>query len=537
MNRRGVYQLELAAGAAVLAGMIVVALLALSGIIQPSRPSSDWKPPGDGSELVQTRSRKTDPPQYVGLVSGGCATSNCHGGHQSPNAVWKISAFVFQQQDPHTQAFEVLFEERSREMIRWLTRSGTEQRMQDTAWYLQQLEARCVSCHATPLPESIGKSSKDAGVEFAYQHYAQGVSCEACHGPASQWVHEHLSASWSPGPEQQENRRQIVDKESFGFHDLEQLPSAARTCAGCHLGAPGVANEPPGWHEVTHDLIAAGHPRLDFEFSAWYASVPPHWDSSRELRPDFHTDAWIHGQTEALRSRARLVTGQAQHRSGLELANFDCFACHHSLRVPSAFSTGAGIGLEGSQLTFGSCWKVFQQLHSEQVDRVNQEITDSLTQHARSGEPRQESRQPAWVSFGPPKGLTPQTLASELADYPQPIGDGQERSIASWDELVSWYYAAAAVLRDAEFEAQSSPEMARRVEMTRLGLDDLRREMEQMLGGDPEGPPEKSRYASPRRFVAPATWNSPEIGDRSMRINATLEAVRTALRSLWKDAP
>jgi hypothetical protein len=29
---------------------------------------------------------------------------------------------------------------------------------------------------------------------------------------------------------------------------------------------------------VDHDLIAAGHPRLNFEFNAYFESLPAHWD-------------------------------------------------------------------------------------------------------------------------------------------------------------------------------------------------------------------------------------------------------------------
>jgi hypothetical protein len=45
---------------------------------------------------------------------------------------------------------------------------------------------------------------------------------------------------------------------------------------------PGPDGKP--WRDVNHDLIAAGHPRLSFELSAFMATMPPHWTAHRRPR-------------------------------------------------------------------------------------------------------------------------------------------------------------------------------------------------------------------------------------------------------------
>jgi hypothetical protein len=394
----------------------------------------------------------------VGLATAGCATSNCHGGAQTAGKAWKTSAFVFLERDPHTHAFDVLFDGRSREMIRRLARPNNEDLESDSTWYLQELETRCLSCHATPLPGNESPLARHTGVDTAYQHYALGVSCESCHGKASQWLGKHLSEAWSNG--------EGTDKASFGFRELEKPAIAAQTCVGCHIGTPGKS-------QVTHDLIAAGHPRLDFDFAAWFASLPPHWDGSFTAAAEFHSQAWNIGQRETLNARLRLVA--APHTQQTEFAHMDCFACHHALKYPQDFTAGSGHYVEGTQLSFGSPWKVFEHLQPEPVDKVNLQIAQYLA-----------GSRPPYPFFYSDAGQesNSQQLARHLAEYPP---------VASWDELTGWYYAATAVLRDAESAAKQSPDTANRVEMARTALAMLRGTLE----------PFDELKQKPSRYVAP----------------------------------
>ncbi len=42
--------------------------------------------------------------------------------------------------------------------------------------------------------------------------------------------------------------------------------------------------------EVDHDLIAAGHPALRFEFATYFANLPPHWDVARDKKANSSDD-------------------------------------------------------------------------------------------------------------------------------------------------------------------------------------------------------------------------------------------------------
>jgi hypothetical protein len=129
------------------------------------------------------------------------------------------------------------------------------------------------------------------------------------------------------------------------------LSICAQTCVGCHVGAPpDVTNYIP-LRDVNHDLIAAGHPRLDFEFSTYLANMPPHWAQRNRIRPRnmnpgkdwepmFEARAWTIGQIATARASLKLLhyhatakdsSGAYEHKQWPEFAEHDCFACHHDL--------------------------------------------------------------------------------------------------------------------------------------------------------------------------------------------------------------
>ncbi|HAB11665.1 MAG TPA: hypothetical protein DCE47_08250, partial [Planctomycetaceae bacterium] len=90
----------------------------------------------------------------------------------------------------------------------------------------------------------------------------------------------------------------------------------------------------------------AGHPRLNFEMSAYHANLPRHWDDAADRkrhagRPDAadgtlrELKLWAVGQVETLRARAELSRWRAASTGVApwpELAETRCFACHHDLR-------------------------------------------------------------------------------------------------------------------------------------------------------------------------------------------------------------
>jgi hypothetical protein len=106
----------------------------------------------------------------------------------------------------------------------------------------------------------------------------------------------------------------------------KRLEARARICVECHVGSPG--------RDVNHDLIAAGHPRLNFEFAAFLANMPPHW--VEKTGGNFPAQAWAIGQATTARAAADLLARRAgdagRRRSPWpEFSEYDCFACHHDL--------------------------------------------------------------------------------------------------------------------------------------------------------------------------------------------------------------
>src|SRR5207253_2017930 len=97
---------------------------------------------------------------------------------------------------------------------------------------------------------------------------------------------------------------------------------------GCHVGGPSEDGRPP--RDVDHDLIAAGHPRLEFEFSGSLANLPAHWsEKGRNAAPDFPARAWAIGQVASAGAALELLGDRAraaEQQSGRwpEFSEYDC---------------------------------------------------------------------------------------------------------------------------------------------------------------------------------------------------------------------
>ncbi|MCA8998030.1 MAG: hypothetical protein KDA80_13625, partial [Planctomycetaceae bacterium] len=253
---------------------------------------------------------------YLGNRS--CAASSCHG-NPSRADLLQSAAHFYQDYDPHGKAGVLLYDDRSAEMM---ARLG----ISIPAW---KFEA-CLRCHA---PGGLSPNL-DLGTAIA-----EGVGCESCHGSASKWVAPHRSEAWN-FPAQWSSSA----KNAAGFVETKHLPTRAEMCVACHVGSPG--------QQVTHDLIAAGHPRLTFEFAAYQSLLPFHWrrsDDSRRLANQNQTrdevsleaQSWLIGQLVTARAESRLIRESisCETASFPELSQYDCFACHHDLSHPSARQT------------------------------------------------------------------------------------------------------------------------------------------------------------------------------------------------------
>jgi Cytochrome c554 and c-prime len=262
-----------------------------------------------------------------------CASSGCHGtAFDGTIRDWHSAYAAWLEEDPHQRAFVVLYSERAVEMYRNLhPESKLSSAPPPDIPYEALLGERCLGCHATGLAGRDVVALAEGGDRPAF--YLAGVACEACHGPASAWIHTHYLAGFS--------------RNTPGFHDTKAMNSRAEACVGCHVG-PMMAENGRAY-DVNHDLIAAGHPRLAFEFASYLANLPKHWDEAKEIASHklpgepstFHIDAWAAGQEQL----ARQLVRQVEHRLTAakrdsnttpwpDFSNFDCYDCHHTIGSP-----------------------------------------------------------------------------------------------------------------------------------------------------------------------------------------------------------
>ncbi|HET6574312.1 MAG TPA: multiheme c-type cytochrome [Fimbriiglobus sp.] len=256
----------------------------------------------------------------------GCAARGCHGGPTigpdgQSRAVNSGNAFThWLLHDRHARAYHALTTEKSSEIIRRLGKG----------WRAATEEPRCLACHTTPALATPPPASDEVRrLRF------EGVSCDACHTRprhgTGEWLTRHTKG-WADGglPDCYQNR---------GMRWFGDATARAATCVGCHVGAPARSGLPA--RDVTHDLIAAGHPRLNFEYLTYLSALPPHWiehgprpapapPSQAPVSPGYEAHAWLAGQIETARAGLELCAARAKNWP--ELAEFDCYSCHHDLK-------------------------------------------------------------------------------------------------------------------------------------------------------------------------------------------------------------
>jgi hypothetical protein len=266
-----------------------------------------------------TPPRETGPAQALAGV-GSCAGRGCHGSlapNRAPDSVEQSEYSTWIVHDRHARAYEALLSERGQRIAKNLEPFGYKPAEQ---------EPRCLACHATPQT-ALGQD------EHSVKLRSDGVGCEACHGPANgakPWLEAHVMGGWRKKTD--EERKAIYHEH--GMTDLSDPLVQAKTCVGCHVGAPAGDGLPA--RDLNHDLMAAGHPRLLFELSAYQQNLPPHWRADKYKMSDPHREArlWAAGQVETARAALDLLADRARgdEKSWPEFAEYDCFACHTNLR-------------------------------------------------------------------------------------------------------------------------------------------------------------------------------------------------------------
>ncbi|MFP6753397.1 MAG: multiheme c-type cytochrome [Pirellulaceae bacterium] len=274
---------------------------------------------------------------YRNLGARRCASSGCHGSVRpdatNDDRMRRDEYLVWLEEDPHQRGHAVLNGERSLSMFRNLGLSPDDEPPDDEQYWL--VMQKCVACHAMPVGQAVADADCRQGTW-------EGVSCEMCHGPAEKWLKTHYRTDFISLTAEEKARKGL-----FNTNDAHQR---ARLCVACHVGDEQ--------RQVNHDWIAAGHPALKFEFTAYLSMMPGHWKDSRDRKnarsPEDHKlELWLAGQQVAadasLSQLARRATAAAEgHADAVwpEFADVDCYSCHHDLGSPLSWRQVRGFGVD-----------------------------------------------------------------------------------------------------------------------------------------------------------------------------------------------
>jgi hypothetical protein len=239
------------------------------------------------------------PGKHLGVVN--CASSLCHGSVTpwKDSNVLQTEYVTWSRVDKHAnKAYSVLFEERSQRIARNLG-------LKEPA----QTAKLCLDCHTdNPPADRRGERFK----------LADGVGCEACHGPSENWIRSHVA----PGATHQENIAR-------GLYPTSEPVAQARLCLSCHFGNKDKL--------VTHRMMGAGHPRMSFELDTFTQTEPPHFVIDAGWQKRKHTwdgvRVWAIGQAIVAQELLDVLLDPKRSHDGLfpELVVFDCHACHHPM--------------------------------------------------------------------------------------------------------------------------------------------------------------------------------------------------------------
>jgi hypothetical protein len=236
------------------------------------------------------RAQDGAPRDELHFGAGSCAAQACHGGGDANRAEYKTWA----TRDKHSGAFAILGNELGKRIGARLGIEPTE-------------APECLNCHGT-----VGVRTADT------LDMADGVSCELCHGGAQRWLGPHAAPDWK--------EKTAAQKEALGLRDLSTPAKRAAMCAECHVGAPG--------RDITHEIMAAGHPPLVFDAAKFMHDMPPHWQDEADLE----VATWVEGQrANALALLGRVGRAAEGAANGLDWTVFDCYGCHHPVYAGSVY--------------------------------------------------------------------------------------------------------------------------------------------------------------------------------------------------------
>ena len=344
-------------------------------------------------------------PSFTG--PGSCAAVACHGAVRpvAGSRILQTEYSTWIAQDRHARAAEVLGNPVSVRMAKILGLGAA-----NTA-------PKCLACHSLEAPE--GRQART--------FVNEGVSCEACHGPASAWLGPHTTKGWTHAQSVQ-----------LGMYDTKDLVKRTERCLTCHLGTSDKF--------VDHEMIAAGHPDLVFDLEAFSAAMPRHWRTPDE--PFSVLRSFGVGQLVHLRSSLERLAWRVKGPVWPEYAELDCFSCHHSL-TRAEDSWRQSLGYEnrrpGNPPLNVSRWTTARHVLAAYDARAAAELNDVMTSLAREASRLQTNRDQVAALTGRARGILDAGVARALATKPDAaIANRLLRAIAADAEQIAQHGERAA---------------------------------------------------------------------------------------------
>lgn len=279
------------------------------------------------------------------IAKRDCNSSNCHGSKVPEERLAKRAGDLWELYDPHSNAYLSLRTDQSLAIVRQLWTGADSQSLSvDTPEYQRFLEINCVSCHASEMAPATQRLA--------------GVDCQSCHGSASAWDDSHLLQSWRDKKEKRFDEILPEHPSAKGRVNTSSPWTLAKVCGSCHVGDMNRAGDiqfddgsavPKQHREVSHRLMAAGHPPTYFEFGHYLRRYPKHWSDQDKIagQKSFETansespspiagrelNTWRIGKIVNAHQRLDLLANRLNLAEWPEFTEHRCTSCHHPLNL------------------------------------------------------------------------------------------------------------------------------------------------------------------------------------------------------------
>lgn len=287
---------------------------------------------GIAKEKPKAQPKKQAANERIYFESAACYT--CHNQEPTFNdqilkpRICKCNEFdIWESKDKHRLAYLALTGERAKTMAKNLKYDVTTHKA-------------CVACHSIWIEDKQVREENKAMIE-------EGVGCIVCHTDLRNnevdWVDMHASAIKKKRQIWRESDRAVKQKK-YGMRDLWDPIERTKLCVSCHVG-----NKSEG-KELTHDMYAAGHPPLPSFDMSNFSDAMRHWEyvarKPAEVKSLFKFDedkakreqidlVNIGGLVTFRESMILLGAQAGDNKAWPELAQFDCYSCHHDLKFES----------------------------------------------------------------------------------------------------------------------------------------------------------------------------------------------------------